>query len=327
MKKRGILLLVLCMASLWIAPCLGASLYSFQDILRSILHPASNDLIFMLRIPRVLLGALIGASLSVCGVVMQVLVRNELADPFLLGISSGAGAFATLDLLFGVFAFLGVFRLPLSAFMGAMSTILLVFSISVSKGTVQISTLLLSGVAVSMIMDGLTRLITLLAPNALGLHNATFWLSGSLTGARWDYLRLPLVVLMGCMLLLYLFHRQLDLMSLGEAQAKTLGVSVKKMQIVLIVIASLLAGVSVALSGTIGFVGLMCPHFARMLVGSKHQYVLPFSALIGAILVIWTDVLARCLFAPEEVPIGVLTAIIGGPIFIGMLKHKKRRSK
>ena len=211
--------------------------------------------------------------------------------------------------------------------MGAMFTILLVFSISVSKGTVQISTLLLSGVAVSMIMDGLTRLITLLAPNALGLHNATFWLSGSLTGARWDYLGLPLIVLMGCMLLLYLFHRQLDLMSLGEAQAKTLGVSVKNMQIVLIVIASLLAGVSVALSGTIGFVGLMCPHFARMLVGSKHQYVLPFSALIGAILVIWTDVLARCLFAPEEVPIGVLTAIIGGPIFIGMLKHKKRRSK
>lgn len=325
-KKTGILVLILLLVLLFsivLAICFGSANYSLSEVFYGLLHPEAEPMISKLRLPRVLLGALIGASLSVCGVAMQVLVRNELADPFILGVSSGASAFATFDMLFGAFAFLGLFRLPLSAFLGAMLTILLVFFLSVQKGRIHISTLLLSGVAVSMIMDGLTSMVTLMAPNALGLHNASFWMSGSLAGARWEYLGLPLGALVICLAVLMGLHEKLDALSLGESQAITLGVNVRRLQMLLIVVASLLAGISVALSGTIGFVGLMCPHFARGLVGSKHRNVLVISALLGAVLVIWTDVLARTLFAPEELPVGILTAVLGGPVFIVMLRKRK----
>ncbi len=311
------------LVSLPAAACLGARTYSFGEVIRALFDPSADPMIFMLRIPRVLLGALAGASLAVCGVAMQALVRNELADPFILGVSSGASAFASLDMLFGVFAFFGTYRLSFSAFLGATLTILIVFSLGVRRGRIQIPTLLLSGVAVSMMMDGLTEMITLMAPNALGLHNATFWMSGSLASARWEYLGLPAAVLAFCLIVLGMNHRKLDALSLGESQATTLGVNVRQMQMLLILVASLLAGVTVSLCGTIGFVGLMAPHFARMLTGSKHKPVLWVSALCGALLVVWTDVLARILFAPEELPIGVLTAMLGGPVFIYMIRRKR----
>lgn len=282
-----------------------------------------QNTIILLRLPRVLLGAIVGASLAICGVSMQALVRNQLADPFILGVSSGASTFATLDMLFGVFAFLGTYRLSLSAFIGAVVTIVLVYMLSRMRGKINMTQLLLSGVAISMIMDGITKMITLSAPNALGLHNAEFWMSGSLAGAKWEYLTLPLITIIVCMFILMIHYRTLNVLLLGENTAGTLGVHVERMQKLLILISSLLAGVTIAVSGTIGFVGLMCPHFARLLVGSDHRKVLPLSAILGAILVIWTDVIARMLFAPEELPIGILTAIIGGPIFILLLRKKQ----
>lgn len=284
-----------------------------------------QNTILFLRLPRVLLGAIVGASLAMCGVAMQALVRNQLADPFILGVSSGASTFATLDMLFGVFAFLGTYRLSLSAFLGAAFTIILVYMLSRVKGRIQMSQLLLSGVAIAMIMDGITKMITLSAPNALGLHNAEFWMSGSLAGAKWAYLTLPLVTMIICMIVLMIQYRSLDVLLLGDQTALTLGVNVVRVQKGLIVIASLLAGVTIAVSGSIGFVGLMCPHFARLMVGGNHKRVLPLSALLGAILVILTDVAARMIFAPEELPIGILTAIIGGPIFILLLRKKQVR--
>ncbi|WP_028042315.1 FecCD family ABC transporter permease [Candidatus Stoquefichus massiliensis] len=284
-----------------------------------------QNTVLLLRLPRVLLGAIVGASLAICGVAMQALVRNQLADPFILGVSSGASAFATLDMLFGTFAFLGAYRLSLSAFIGAAMTIILVYMLSRIKGKINMTQLLLSGVAISMIMDGITKMITLSAPNALGLHNAEFWMSGSLAGAKWDYLTLPLVTMIICMGVLIANYRTLNVLLLGDQTAGTLGVHVERMQKLLILISSLLAGVTIAVSGSIGFVGLMCPHFARLLVGSDHKKVLPLSAILGAILVIWTDVAARMILAPEELPIGILTAIIGGPIFIILLRKKQLR--
>lgn len=277
-----------------------------------------------LRGPRVILGALIGASLSVCGVAMQALVRNQLADPFILGVSNGAGAFASLDMIFGTFAFLGAYRLSLSASLGALVTMVLVYTLSRSNNQLKISHLLLCGVVISMMMDGLTRFIALAAPNALGMHNAQFWMSGSLAGAKWEYCTLPLVILLLAMILLMSLYRVLNVLSLGESDALTLGVPVKKAQRLLIVLCSVLAGVSIAVSGSIGFIGLMCPHFARLIVGSNHKYVLPVSALLGSLLVVWADVAARILIAPAEIPIGILTALLGGPCFMVMLK--KRRS-
>lgn len=336
MKNKKLLILLLCAAAVVTLPLaaglgpVSVSPITTIKILLSRLLPVTPDwstleqnIVLNLRLPRVLLGMIVGASLAVCGVTMQALVRNRLADPFILGVSNGAAAFATFGMLFGGFAAFGIYALSVSAFLGAAVTILFVYIISRVRGRINISQLLLSGVAVSMIMDGLTRVIKLSAPNALGLHNAEFWMSGSLAGARWGYLTLPLVVLVLCMAVLLLNHRGLNLLLLGEESAGALGVNVRQLQKLLILIASLMAGVTIAVSGTIGFVGLMVPHFTRLLVGGDHRRVLPVSALLGGILVVWVDVAARLLIAPEELPVGVLTAVIGGPLFIWLLKRKK----
>ncbi len=286
-----------------------------------------QNIVLGLRLPRVCLGMVVGASLAVCGVTMQALVRNNLADPFILGVSSGAAAFATLGMLFGVFSFLGTYSLSISAFIGSAITIIFVYVISRVRGRINITQLLLSGVAISMIMDGVTSIIKLSAPNALGLHNAEFWMSGSLAGAKWAYLKLPLGVLVLCMVFLMLHYRGLNLLLLGDENAGSLGINVRRLQKELVLIASLMAGVTIAVSGTIGFVGLMVPHFTRLLVGGDHRKVLPISALLGGILVVWVDVAARMMIAPEELPVGILTAVIGGPIFIWMLKKNNREKK
>ena len=286
-----------------------------------------QNIVLGLRLPRVCLGMVVGASLAVCGVTMQALVRNNLADPFILGVSSGAAAFATLGMLFGVFSFLGTYSLSISAFIGSAITIIFVYMISRVRGRINITQLLLSGVAISMIMDGVTSIIKLGAPNALGLHNAEFWMSGSLAGAKWAYLKLPFLVLVLCMTFLLLNNRGLNLLLLGDESAGALGINVRRLQKELVLVASMMAGVTIAVSGTIGFVGLMVPHFTRLLVGGDHKKVLPISALLGGILVVWVDVAARMLIAPEELPVGILTAVIGGPIFIWMLKKNSREKK
>ena len=173
-------------------------------------------------------------------------------------------------------------------------------------------------------MDAVTNIITLSAPNALGLHNATFWMSGSLAGAKWGYLKLPLIVIIFCMTVLMINYRSLNSLLLGDETAGTLGINVRRMQKLLVLVASLLAGVTIAVSGSIGFIGLMVPHITRLLIGSDHKRVLPVSALLGGILVVWTDVAARLVIAPEELPIGILTALFGGPFFIWLLKKNSR---
>lgn len=297
------------------------------DMLPKTWEALSENIVLGLRLPRVLLGFVVGASLAVCGVTMQALVRNNLADPFILGVSSGASAFATLGMLFGAFSFLGVYSLSISAFLGAAATIIAVYILSRHRGRINITQLLLSGVAVAMIMDGVTSIIKLSAPNALGLHNAEFWMSGSLAGAKWAYLGIPTAVLVLCMIYLMINYRGLNLLLLGDESAGALGVNVRSLQKQLILVASLMAGAMVAVSGSIGFVGLMVPHFTRLIVGGDHKKVLPVSALSGGILVVWVDVAARMLIAPEELPVGVLTAVIGGPVFILMLKKNSRERK
>lgn len=298
-------------------PGLGALLTPSWDALE-------ENIVLGLRLPRVCLGMVVGASLAVCGVAMQALVRNSLADPFVLGVSNGAAAFATLGMLFGAFSFLGTYSLSISAFLGAAVTIVFVYSLSRVRGRLNITQLLLTGVAISMVMEGVTSIIKLSAPNALGLHNAEFWMSGSLAGAKWAYLTLPLVVLLVCLAVLMLNHRGLNLLLLGDESAGALGVPVRRLQTLLVLISSLMAGVTIAVSGCIGFVGLMVPHFTRLLVGGDHKKVLPVAALLGGILVVWVDVAARLLIAPEELPVGVLAAVIGGPTFIWLLRKNGR---
>ncbi|AFQ42595.1 FecCD family ABC transporter permease [Desulfosporosinus meridiei] len=304
-----------------VARILGSKIPFLESHIPHTWTQVEENIVWGLRFPRVLLGLIVGSSLSMTGVAMQALVRNHLADPFILGVSSGAAATATLGMLFGAFAFLGTYSLSISAFLGAAITIILVYTISRVRGRINITQLLLSGVALSMIMDAVTRIITLSAPNALGLHNVTFWLSGSLAGAKWGYLTLPLATIIICLIILLINYRALNALLMGDETAGTLGFNVARLQKILVLVASLMAGTTLAVSGTIGFVGLMVPHMTRLLVGADHKRVLPVCALLGGILVVWVDVAARMLIAPEELPLGILTAVFGGPFFIWLLKH------
>ena len=339
MKAILLTLIPICLLSICVTICLGPVTVPFTTTVNVILSqfPGLRELVsghyeqldysivWMLRTPRVLLGFIVGASLAVCGVAMQALIRNKLADPFVLGVSSGASAAATLGMITGWFSFLGMFELTFTAFLGAAICIVVVYALSRTKGQVNIATLLLAGVAVAMIMDALTSAMALGAKNALAVHNLDFWMTGSLAGAKWAYLTVPLVVMLLCISYLMINYRALNILLLGDEAAVTLGINVERTQKVLVLIASLLAGTTIAVSGAIGFVGMMVPHVCRMLVGSDHKKVLPLSALLGGLLVIWTDVAARMVLAPEELPVGVLTAVIGGPCFIALLKSKSGR--
>lgn len=338
LKKIYFSLIIITIFSIITAICIGATFIDPKKVVIILGNQISPEFIklpknisiieervvFVLRTPRVLLGWIVGASLSTAGVAMQALVKNELADPFILGVSSGASAFATFGMIFGAFSFLGIYVLPISAFLGAACSIIMVYLLSRYHGKIIISQLLLTGVVISMIFEGITKIITISAPNALGIHNAEFWMSGSLANTKWSYLALPTVVIIICIIILLINYRSLNSLVLGEEAASTIGTNVRKVQKQLILITSLLAGATISVSGTIGFVGLICPHFARLLVGGNHKKMLPISALIGGLLVVWTDVLARVLIAPEELPIGVLTSILGGPFFIVMLKHNRK---
>lgn len=300
-----------------------AKLFTLSSSLQPDYTTVQENIVWKIRLPRVLLGALVGAGLSVAGVSMQALVRNNLADPYVLGVSSGASAAATLVILLGVFSGLGQYALSFGAFVGAAIAIFIVYILAHSGGRVRITQLLLSGVALSMIMAALTNLIVMLAPSTMGLRAALFWLMGSLAGARWSHLSLPAIVILLCIIMLMSNYRTMNALVMGEEAATTLGVNVNKFQKLLLLISSLLVGVIVAVSGSIGFVGLMVPHICRLFIGSDHRRVLPASALLGAIFMIWVDVLARLVIAPEELAVGIITALVGGPLFIGLLRSKK----
>jgi iron complex transport system permease protein len=281
---------------------------------------AQSAIIWQIRLPRVLLACIVGAGLSVAGAAVQALVKNSIADPYILGVSSGASVGATLVITAGAFSILGIYALSIAAFVGALLSVLGVFFLAQVRGRISTVRLLLSGVAVSMILTALTNFIVLSAPNAEGAKSALFWMIGSLTGARWDYLFVPFAVFCFIFLFLWSQYRALNILLTGEESAVTLGINVHMFRKLLIIATALLTGVIVSVSGAIGFVGLMIPHIVRLFVGSNYKYVIPFSALWGAIFLIWADVLARTVISPQELPIGIITALVGGPFFIWLLR-------
>lgn len=280
---------------------------------------AQQTIIWDIRFPRVLLAAIVGAGLSVVGVAIQSLVRNSLADPYILGVSSGASVGATLVILFGAFSMYGQYALSMGAFLGSLFSILMIFSLSRMGGQNSTVRLLMAGIAISAILSAITSLIIFSAPNEHGIRSVLFWMSGSLAGAKWEYLTIPSLVVLLCLTVLLAQYRSLNAMLMGEESASTLGVNTVRFRKLLLVISALLTGVIVAISGAIGFVGLMMPHIVRVIVGSDHRRVLPVSALLGAIFLIWADAFARLSFAPEELPIGIITALCGGPFFIWLM--------
>ncbi|MEJ8547460.1 FecCD family ABC transporter permease [Brevibacillus borstelensis] len=280
---------------------------------------SEETIIWQIRFPRVLLAAIVGAGLSVVGVTIQALVRNSIADPYLLGVSSGASVGATLAILFGAFSLYGQYSLTFGAFTGSLLSIVLVFTLSRLGGQNSTVRLLMSGIAVSAVLSAVTSLIIFSAPNEHGIRTVLFWMQGSLAGAKWEYLTIPGVVVLAGMLVLLTYYRSLNAIMMGEETASTLGVNTEHFRKMLLIITALLTGVIVSISGAIGFVGLMMPHIVRIIVGTDHRRVLPVSALLGASFLIWADVVARLAFAPEELPIGIITSLCGGPFFIWLM--------
>ncbi|MFI7357077.1 FecCD family ABC transporter permease [Streptomyces avidinii] len=281
-------------------------------------------IIWDVRLPRVLLGAVVGAGLAVAGTVLQALVRNELADPFLLGASSGASAGAVLVIVFGTGAFAFGTGLPLAAFAGSMAALVAVYAMARRGGTMTTGRLTLAGVAVQYILSALTSLVLVLSAHPDQIRSVLFWTLGGLGGARWDELPLPaLALLLGTGLLIAL-ARPLDLLLAGEEGARTLGLDTARFRAAAFVLTSLVIGVLVAYSGAIGFVGLMVPHAARMAVGAGHRALLPVAALGGAVFLVLADLVARTAAAPAEIPVGVVTALVGGPFFLWMLRRSTR---
>ncbi|WP_260610714.1 iron ABC transporter permease [Streptomyces sp. WAC06614] len=282
------------------------------------------SIVWDVRMPRVLLGAVVGAGLAVCGAVLQALVRNQLADPFLLGASSGASAGAVLVLVLGAGASFAGLSLPAAAFGGALAALVAVYALARRGGTMTTGRLILAGVAVQYVLSALTSLVVVLAAKADQVRSVMFWTLGGLGGARWNELALPAVALaLGTGLLLTL-ARPLDLLLTGEEDARTLGLDTGRFRAAVFVLTSLVVGVLVAYSGSIGFVGLMAPHAARAVVGAGHRALLPVAALGGAVFLTLADLVARTAAAPEEIPVGVVTALIGGPFFLWMLRRSPR---
>ncbi|MDY0072747.1 MAG: iron ABC transporter permease [Thauera sp.] len=284
--------------------------------------PAQFQIVWLIRLPRVLLAAVVGAGLAVVGVTMQAMVRNPLADPYLLGVSSGASVGAVLVLAYGAFAFAGVHALPLGAFAGALLACVAVYGLAHSGGRLLAPRLILGGVAIGYCLGGLTSLITLTAGQRELANAVLTWTLGSLAGTRWNELGLPALVLVLGTAWLLLQARALNALLAGDETANTLGVDTTRLRRSLFVLVSLLTGVMVAVSGAIGFIGLMVPHFTRMLVGTEHRRVLPVAALSGAIFLVWVDAGARIAFAPTELPVGIITSLIGGPFFVWMLYRR-----
>ncbi|MGB6096606.1 MAG: iron ABC transporter permease [Comamonas thiooxydans] len=288
---------------------------------------AQQQIVWRVRLPRVLLAALAGAGLAVVGVAMQAMVRNPLADPYLLGVSSGASVGAVSVLAFGTLAFAGELALPLGAFGGALAACTTVYFLAHAHGRLLASRLILGGVAIAYCLGGVTSLIVLTADQRELANSVLTWTLGSLAGTRWDELGLPALLLLAGVVLLLTQARSLNALLAGEETAMTLGVDTTRTRRWLFVLVSLVTGVLVALTGPIGFVGLIVPHVTRMLVGAEHRSVLPVAALVGAIFLVWVDVFSRISFAPAEVPVGVITSLLGGPFFVWMLCRKNARER
>ncbi|MFG6530882.1 MULTISPECIES: FecCD family ABC transporter permease [unclassified Sulfitobacter] len=279
-------------------------------------------IVWNIRLPRAILACLVGAGLAIVGASLQAVTRNPLADPHLLGISAG-GAFGAILALLHTGLFLGGLTVPLLAFLGSLGAILIVLAVTQFAAATSADRLVLAGVAVSFIvMSAANVLIFLGDPRAT--HTVVFWMLGGLGLAGWDQLIYPAVILLGCGAYLWLRSGHLNALTVGDETATTLGIPVARFRLTIFVIGALITGVMVAFSGVIGFVGLMIPHIVRLLVGGDYRRLLPITALCGAVFLLWADIVARTIMAPDDMPIGIVTGLIGGVFFVWLLRRRIR---
>lgn len=281
------------------------------------------SIIWNLRLPRVLLAALIGASLALSGVSFQGLLRNPLADPYTIGVSSGAAVGATAAMFLRQLTGLNFPQMiPLFAMAGAFAALFFIYNMAKIGGKVPVVTLILGGVVVSSFLSAIISLLMVLSGE--NMHGIYFWLSGGLILRSWPQLWFVLPYLILGFIVLFFYARELNVLLMGEEVALTLGINVERTKKVLLFVASVVTAAAVSVSGMIGFVGLIIPHAVRIITGPDHRVLLPASALVGASFLVWSDVAARTLLAPQELPVGIITAFVGAPFFIYLLRKKKR---
>ena len=290
------------------------------DLIEQSWSKGKEAIVWDIRFPRTILAIMVGSGLAIVGASLQSVTRNLLADPHLLGISSG-GAFGAILALLHTGLFIGLLTVPLLAFLGALFATFIVLIVSRLTSSTSADRLVLAGVAVSFIIMSCANILIFLGdPKAT--HTVVFWMLGGLGLAQWNQLIYPLIVLLICGLWLFSQARVLNAMTVGDESASTLGINVTKFRLIIFVVCSLITGVMVAFSGIIGFVGLMVPHIVRMFVGGDYFRVLPLSALLGAIFLLWADITARKIMPPEDMPIGIVTGLVGGIFFVWLLRRK-----
>jgi iron complex transport system permease protein len=301
-------------------------LRSIQILLQSILNlegggtEIERAIILSIRFPRAILAGLVGGGLSVSGAVFQALLRNPLADPYILGVSSGAAVGAIIAILIGLSTL--SFGLPLASFVGALLTVMMVFYFGRQNGKIHPNTLLLAGVIIGSFLSALIMFFISVSQKE-ELHTIIFWLMGDFSFSNEQAIRVIFPYILFGILLLYFHAHQLNLILSGEENAIQLGVDVERLRLISYLSASLITAASVSVCGLIGFVGLIIPHSVRLLFGPDHRLLIPSSALVGASFLIASDTFARTLFAPIELPVGVITAAFGGPFFVYLLRTRK----
>jgi len=316
-------LLILLIASVLLSLSVGEMKLGLTDMLRILLHGNNSleyTILSQIRFPRVLLGIAVGGALSLSGILLQGVYRNPLVEPYTLGISGGASLGVAFVIVFGLHQIIGSFILPLAGFTGAFLIIFLVYTISARKGRINIQSMLLTGVMISFIASS-SMMLLMSTTSSENLHGIVFWIMGSLDEPDMSLIYLTLTMSLASLFGSYFFVQPLNALRLGEEKAKHLGINTDTTIKLLFLLASLLAGVCVAVAGVIGFVGLIIPHLMRMIVGSDYRILLVSSFLSGSIFLVLSDVIARTIISPNELPIGVITGIVGGIIFLLMMSR------
>ena len=329
--KALILCVILCI-SLVTALQFGSTFISLDQIipaLMAMMDPnatttMTNTIISDIRLPRLIYSVLTGIGLSLVGLLMQTVTRNALADPYVLGVSSGASTGAVFAIIMGGIPLLGPYNTPVFAALGAALSIILVL-LCVGKSNSPVK-LILIGMGMTGIFSALTMMIIYGAKHEAQVRSAMFWLLGSFAGIQWGDLPLTAIIVILFMLYIYMFNQDLDVLLLGNHEAAQMGLSVKQLQLSIVIISSIVIATLVSKVGVVGFIGLIIPHLARIIGGPKHRNTLLFSALIGSIVMIWSDVLSRALYSPEEIPIGVLTSLLGAPLFIWIIMNRYKHN-
>lgn len=319
-EKALALLCVLLMFAAIASLSIGAVSLTFHDIFLSTLSDEQQAVLFSIRLPRVLLAGFVGAALAVSGAAMQGLFRNPLADPGLIGITAGSAFAVALMIVFGASfgGLMGVYGLSIAAFCGGVFTCLVVFRLSKTTGSFSVTYMLLAGIAINALAGAGTSFLAYISDDQQ-LRALTFWTMGNVGGALWPAVFVSASVIVPCVFYLMRKAAQLNILLLGEEEAQHLGVDSERLKRSVVIATALCVGAAVAVSGIIGFIGLVVPHLVRLLIGPDNKVLIPASALMGALLLMVADTIARSVFAPAEMPVGILTSLIGGPFFLWLL--------